>query len=196
MTSVVDCTYTGNTLTHTINFSFKSCTCRWFMAFTVCSHLLAACDLFDQRLEGYTKVKTFVYRKRRGRAPKPLTFTQLAFSANPMPIIPTPTPILHIADQRRSLFLIDTNNMPSHPELTCPELAVEVEALAVGVEAVAKVTKRAYTRKAKTATVEAIVEVGRKSKRLQREVVPAKSTDPIPKKRGRPKKIGPALSLE
>jgi len=113
-----------------------------------------------------------------------------------MPIIPTPTPILHIADQRRSLFLIDTNNMPSHPELTCPELAVEVEALAVGVEAVAKVTKRAYTRKAKTATVEAIVEVGRKSKRLQRGVVPAKSTDPIPKKRGRPKKIGPALSLE
>ena len=60
MKSVVECVYVGKTYTHTINFSFKSCTCRWFMALFVCSHLIAACDLFDQHLDGYTKKKNFV----------------------------------------------------------------------------------------------------------------------------------------
>ena len=70
MKSVVKCVYVGRTYTHTINFSFKSCTCHWFMAFCVFSHLVAACGFFDQHLDGYTKKKTLIIEK--GEDPRKL----------------------------------------------------------------------------------------------------------------------------
>ena len=48
-----ECEYAGSVFTHTINFTYKSCTCRWFSAFSVCAHILLACDHFDRPLDGY-----------------------------------------------------------------------------------------------------------------------------------------------
>ena len=74
MRSFNECLYSGIIHTHTINFQFKSCTCRWFMAFGVYAHLVCACDLFNQPLDGYSKPRHFVYRARRGAKKKLLTF--------------------------------------------------------------------------------------------------------------------------
>ena len=92
---VNECTFKGRVHTHTINFETKSCTCRWFMAF--------ACDFYNHELKGYRQAKAFVYKRKRGRKAKALTFTDMAFRSNPMPIIPVPTVLI---DQRQSLFLI------------------------------------------------------------------------------------------
>jgi len=37
--------------------SIISCTCRWFMAFAVCAHLIAACDFYNHELKGYRQAK-------------------------------------------------------------------------------------------------------------------------------------------
>ena len=194
MKSVVECTYVGLTHTHTINFRFKSCTCRWFMAFTACAHLVAACDLFEQFLDGHTKKKTFVYRSRKGRKKAELTFSQKAFSSNPMPIIATPD-MLPVEDDRQSLFLIDTNNMPTHPTINRPEEAVHF--VAPTEEEAPQRVKRTYVKRTTTTTT-TVPTTARKSKRLQSAAIPVPSTSvELPKKkRGRPCKITPALSVE
>ena len=185
--SVVECTYLGFQHTHTINFTYKSCTCRWFMAFTVCAHLIAACDLYDQHLDGYTKKKRFVARPRRGVPKQALTFTRVAFTSNPMPLIATPD-MLPVEDDRQSLFLVGTNNMPGYPTINDQESAAVHFVPPPPEEEVPRV-KRKYTKKP-TSTV-------RQSKRLQKEAIPAPSTSDAPaKRRGRPPKNKPALSVE
>lgn len=164
MKSVVECTYTGVKHIHTVNFSFKSCTCRWFMAFTVCAHLVAACDQFDQHLDGHTKKKTFVYRPRRGPKKRAITFSAQAFNDNPMPVIAIPA-IASIEDQHQSLFLIDTNNMPSFPEIN-----PSVEAVTLDIPAAAAKIKRAYKKKVVVETV-VIVVLPKRSKRLQKDPI-------------------------
>ena len=103
-----ECLYSGLIHTHTINFQFKSCTCRWFMAFAVCAHLVFACDLFNQPLDGYSKPRHFVYRARRGAKKKLLTFSELAFKENLMPLINIPV----VPDNRQELFSLHVNNLP------------------------------------------------------------------------------------
>ena len=70
------------------------------MAFTICAHLIAACDLFGQELEGYKRKKVFVVRPRRGAAKRPMTITAQAFTDNPMPVISVPA----VSDQRQSMY--------------------------------------------------------------------------------------------
>ena len=54
------CEYRGINHIHKINFELKSCTCRWFLAFAMCSHLISSCDHYNIVLNGYSKQKTFV----------------------------------------------------------------------------------------------------------------------------------------
>ena len=109
------------------------------MVFAVCSHLVAACDLFSIELRGWKKVKVFVYRARRGRKPQALTFSEKAISANPMPLRATQT----IEDQRQNLFLIDGNNAPSHPIINA-----DFAAKAIPSETAASTSNtRSYKRK-------------------------------------------------
>jgi len=192
MNGFVECSYQGRIHTHTINFSMKSCTCRWFMAFAVCAHLVAACDLYNYELKGYTKPREFRYRKQRGRKPKALTFTESAFASNPMPVIPLP---VVLEDLRPSLYLIDENNMPGLPSINEDILPTVLEA--PSVEAVVS-TKRTYKKKAED---QVIVEprllrsrapAGEKVKRLKKSVIVPPE---MKKKVGRPRKNGPALSV-
>ena len=62
MSGFIECSYKGRVHTHTINFDLKSCTCRWFWSFAVCAHLVAACDLYNRDLKGYTKPKRFYFK--------------------------------------------------------------------------------------------------------------------------------------
>jgi len=94
---------------HSIDIVLKYCTCRWFLAFCVCAHLVAACDKFNQLLEGYTKV--FVYRARRGRKRKEIEMSVAACSA--MPVIPIPAANHIIIESRRDeLFQLDATSLP------------------------------------------------------------------------------------
>lgn len=65
----LECLYKGRHHTHTINFNTKSCTCRWFLAFAVCSHIIGACDQYNRELQGYKATRAFVYKAKRGRKP-------------------------------------------------------------------------------------------------------------------------------
>ena len=119
MKNITECIYNGLNHVHTINFQYKSCTCRYFLAFAICGHLIAACDIlviFKQPLEGYSKPKVFVYRTRPGRKKNALTFTEKAFHDNPMPVIPIPI----VSGNRIDMFSTETNNLPAYPELTQP----------------------------------------------------------------------------
>lgn len=197
MKGFIECSYQGRIHTHTINFEMKSCTCRWFWSFAVCAHLVAACDHYNYELKGYTKPRVFVYKKKRGRKPKNLTFTQRAFAENPMPIIPLPIS----TDNRSDMYLIDTNNMPGLPTINdniVPEIIEDV------VEPVVR-KKRAY--KKKVVVEEEVVQESRclrkrtvgveKVKRLGRDVGLAPSLkSPVQEKRvrGRPRKNKSALN--
>lgn len=193
MNSVVQCSYTGSTYTHTINFRYKSCTCRWFMAFTVCSHLVSACDLFEQELSGYTKKKTFVIRAKRGAKKAPLTFTERAFASNPMPIIAVPVSA-PIVDERQSLFLIDSPSVPGNPSVN-PSLLEEIVITVKKIVPVPEIPTQAKAKRVYVKKVPAIEP--RQSKRLQRDPVPvALHAQVSPKKRGRPRKTAKALSVE
>ena len=110
MRGEVTCEYRGVVHVHTINFRFKSCSCRWFLAFGVCGHLVAACDLFNQPLEGYTKTKVFVYRARRGRKKKEIEMSAAACSA--MPVIEIPVSNAIIESNREELFQRGALSLP------------------------------------------------------------------------------------
>jgi len=114
MRSITEASYTGKTHTHSINFQYKSCSCRWFLAFAICAHLIAACDIFKQPLEGYSKPRVFVYRTRSGRKKETLKFSEKAFQDSPMPVIPIPV----VECNRLNLFTKEVNNLPSYPQLT------------------------------------------------------------------------------
>ena len=114
MRSIIECIYIGRTHTQSINFQYKSCTCRWFLAFAVCAHLVAACDLFKQPLDGYSKPKVFVYRTRPGRKKAALTFSEKAFQINPMPTLSMPDPV---ESNRIDLFSKNDINVPGNPLL-------------------------------------------------------------------------------
>ena len=186
MKGFIECSYQGRIHTHTINFEMKSCTCRWFWAFAVCAHLVAACDHYNYELKGYTKSRVFVFKKKRGRKPKNLTFTQRAFAENPMPIIPLPIS----TDNRSGMYLIDTNNMPGLPTINddiIPEINEDV------IEPVVR-KKRAYKKKVvveKEVVQESMCLRKRtvrveKIKRLGRDVGLAPSLkSPVQEKRGR-----------
>ncbi len=99
------CKYVGTVHVHTINFFLRSCSCRWFLAFGVCGHLVAACDIFDQTLEGYTKTKSFVYRPRRGRKKRDVTISAAACSLIPIINIPASAPV--IESRRQDLYQVN-----------------------------------------------------------------------------------------
>ena len=186
MKGFLECTYKGLLHTHTINFDLMSCTCRWFRAFAVCAHLICACDRYNRELKGYTKPKVFVFRPKRGRKPKALTFTEVAFRSNPMPVI---VPII-TGDNRPNLFLKDTNNMPGLPSINA---SVPVEAIvSVGdTTSVSATTVRILRSYRKTKEV---VDKPGEVKRLQKSVV-TPVVGIVKAKRGRPKKNAPALSI-
>ena len=136
----------------------------------------------------------FVYRARRGPKKRDLAFSEKAFNSNKMPVFSIPT---FESTQRQSLFRIDASNLPSFPEINPSNefseqsLATIIEPLQSSVTDQIKI-KRKYTKKTNKTTG---LPVTRKSKRLQKEAIPAPS-DTLIKKRGRPKKIGSAFSLD
>ncbi len=176
----LECIYKGKQHTHTINFNSKSCTCCWFLAFAVCSHIIAACDHYNRELQGYKVAKAFVYKAKRGRKPRAMTFTEQAFRENPMPLIP----LIVNEDSRESLFI--PGNILSLPSISQPVPVVRVT--------------RAYTRKVTTVDVPdvPIVSNAPKGKRLvkskgAKEFVPDRHERPEKRGRGRPRKVAGAL---
>ena len=169
----LECLYKGRHHTHTINFNTKSCTCRWFLAFAVCSHIIGACDQYNRELQGYKATRAFVYKAKRGRKPKPMTFTEQAFRQNPMPLIP----LVVDEDSRESLF-IPGNALPlpvmsAQPTVEpLPELGAVVEPPTVRIT-------RAYNKRKIDVTTDV-----------------SSSSVPVPEKRrrGRPRKVAGALA--
>jgi len=187
------CKYYGAAHVHTIDFVLKSCTCRWFLAFCVCAHLVAACDKFNQPLEGYTKTKVFVYRARRGRKRKEIEMSVAACSA--MPVIPIPAANHIIIESRRDeLFQLDATSLQL-PGLN-PDFVPECAPGSVPDSApdgpVLRIT-RAYTKKVVQPVVVKVPKTAR-TKRLVKPSVPVPVViNNSPRKRGRPRKNPPAL---
>ena len=50
MKGLNECLCKGSTHVHTVNFNMKSWTCRWFLAFAVCAHIISACDFYNREL--------------------------------------------------------------------------------------------------------------------------------------------------
>ena len=119
MKGLNECLYKGRTHVHTVNFNIKSCTCRWFLAFAVCAHLISAYDFYNRELKGYKTTKSFVYKKKRGRKTKALNFIEQAFMSYPMPVIP----LTLDTELRESIFV------PGHaialPEISNPSTELE-----------------------------------------------------------------------
>ena len=180
------CEYQGNVHIHKINFELKSCTCRWFLGFAMCSHLLAACDKFNIKINGYSKPKTFVYRARRGRKQKLVSFTAAAFTSNMPVILP---PALEVQDRHQDLFLIGSNfqEFPSINQESQPFLEPISEQISEPIsEPKIRITRSYKNKNYKEKVVKRLVK-----KRHVKVSSPA--ADNIKKKRGRPRKIGPAL---
>jgi len=158
----------------------------------VCAHLICASDLFNFELKGYRASKVFVYRSKRGRKPKTLTFTDIAFRENPMPIIPIPIPSI---DLRPNLFLMDSDNMPRLPSIN-----PSVETTSVASNLATTISKR-ITRshnKANDKPPLNVKEVKKNVKRLQTDKrTPAQIVIISPEKKGpgRPRKARPALVI-
>jgi len=158
----------------------------------VCGHLIAACDLFNQPLEGYTKTKVFVYRARRGRKKKEIEMSAAACSA--MPVIEIPVSNAIIESNREELFQRGALSLPLPslnpsyvpvpdvvPDIPVPDIPIPIFPIPDVPVAVAdeRIT-RSYKNKP----------VVNRSKRLEKGPV---SVAVSPKKRGRPRKIPSAL---
>ncbi len=193
MEGATKCKYYGAAHVHTIDFVLKSCSCRWFLAFCVCAHLVAACDKFNQPLEGYIKTKVFVYRARRGRKRKEIEMSVAACSA--MPLIPIPAANHIIIESRRDeLFQLDATSLQL-PGLN-PDFVPECAPGSVPDSApdgpVLRIT-RAYTKKVVQPVVVKVPKTAR-TKRLVKPSVPVPVViNNSPRKRGRPRKNPPAL---
>lgn len=61
--------YISSTATYQINFEFNSCSCRWYLAYAICAHVVAACKNFDREVSSRMS-KGFIYRSRRGPKPR------------------------------------------------------------------------------------------------------------------------------
>lgn len=167
----------GKVHTHTINFELKSCSCRWFLAFAVCSHLISACDYYNQTLKGYTKPRIFVYNQKRGSKPKTIAISATAFASSPMPILLLP----EIQENRQDLFLLNANNTP------VPSLNVEPDPIPEPEPIVTDPSSSRITR-SKVSSV----------KRLTKKATATKQLIRTPEKRkpGRPRKNTNALSIQ
>ncbi len=157
------------------------------MAFAVCAHLIAACDFYNHELKGYRQAKVFVYKRKRGRKAKALTFTDMAFRSNPMPTIDLPTVL---DDQRPSLFLLPLPIINSDVPVMASNVLNITEATDVEISTRITRSKR---------TVLLTVPSQEKVKRLKKSsyTAPALSPDEVPIKRGRgrPKKVATALTV-
>ncbi len=193
------CTFKGREHTHTISFNTKSCTCRWFLAFAVCAHLIAACDFYNHELKGYWQAKVFVYYRKRGRKTKALTFTDVAFRSNPMPVIALP---INLPDQRPDLFLmplpIINSGTTAEPTVSTAEPTVSTPEPTVSTSEPTVSSNERVTRSKQKVLL--MSKPKDKVKRLKSAPIigPALSIDEVAPKRGvgRPRKVKvtPALS--
>jgi hypothetical protein len=172
MKGLNECIHNGAIHIHTINFNTKTCSCRWFLAFAICSHIIAACDHFNRELKGYRVSKSFVHKAKRGRKPKSLTFTDQAFRSNPMPIIP----LIVDEDSRESIFIPGI-------QITLPILREVDPELEQEPELPARVT-RSYTKKVQVRE-NVVKRLGRTNKPIVNETEK--------RKRGRPRQVASAL---
>jgi len=196
------CSYTGSIHVHKLNFELRSCTCRWFLAFRVCSHLVAACDIFKVSLERYTKARSLVYRARRGRKAKTLTFSAAAFAET----IVVPIPMLDIESRRPDLFLINSAPMPlpslnpsyasvCEPVETVSDPVETVEPLPVPKAALKRIVTRSYKKNDAFTVVERVKQVKRIDKSIPFQVLDILPELPEKRKPGRPRKITSALNV-
>lgn len=171
------------------------------LAFAVCSHLVAACDIFNVSLEGYTKARAFVYRARRGRKAKTLTFSTAAFAET----IVVRIPMLDIESRRPDLFLINSAPMPlpslnpsyapvetvCEPGETVSDPVETVEPLPVPKAALIRIVTRSYKKNDVVAVVKRVKQVKRINKSIPVQVLEL----PEKRKPGRPRKITSALNM-
>ena len=73
--------YTGIRSTYQINFSHNSCTCKYYLAYAMCAHLVAACRVFGKTLLCARSTRGYVYRSKRGPKPKANPKLQYLLSA-------------------------------------------------------------------------------------------------------------------
>lgn len=73
--------YTGLRSTYQINFSHNSCTCKYYLAYAMCAHLVAACRVFGKTLLCAKSTRGYVYRSKRGPKPKANPKLQYLLSA-------------------------------------------------------------------------------------------------------------------
>jgi len=65
----------GKTSQHVINIDLKSCSCRWFLAYAMCAHLIRAGELYTFRIDDRERTK-FVHRPNKGRKKQKSAFRQ------------------------------------------------------------------------------------------------------------------------
>lgn len=73
--------HNGLSSMHNIIISKRTCSCRWFLAYSMCSHLLKASELFCFSISN-ERPRKFVTRPRPGKKEIPKTFHQ-NFNKNP-----------------------------------------------------------------------------------------------------------------
>jgi hypothetical protein len=65
----------GKISKHLINIELKNCSCRWFLAYAMCAHLIKAGELFSFRIDDRARTR-FVHRPTRGRKKQNSDFRQ------------------------------------------------------------------------------------------------------------------------
>lgn len=53
-----------------INFELNSCTCRWYLAYAICAHVVVACKIYEHDLYSSITTRPYTTRSKRGKKPK------------------------------------------------------------------------------------------------------------------------------
>ena len=169
-----------------INFEFNSCSCRWYNAYAMCAHLVAACNLFNQQLTGFKAPKHFVYRKKRG-AHKKGTANNAAMYLESFNNYP-PAPIAILPEPGPTIIVAETPEPPTQ----AIEATHAIEP-SQSIEATQSIES--------TESFEAIqhIEATQSTQRLKRKYTKRKLTEPlteptVKRPRGRPPKVASALN--
>lgn len=61
--------YAGKSSIYNIDFTVNSCTCRYYLAYAICAHIVVACELYERALNSNITKRNYVYRNKRGKKP-------------------------------------------------------------------------------------------------------------------------------
>jgi hypothetical protein len=176
--------YHGKTNVYEINFDLNRCTCRWYLAYAICCHIVKACMIYGHELYNAVTTRPYTTRSKRGAKPKnPPASQYLRISTVPEAPIEGMLLIENKANKRKLVDINENSDEQLQPKKRGPKPLSEEE------KAKRKAANDAEKSKIKALKLAEKEELKSQKAVLKEAARAAKPPNPV----GRPRKATKAL---